>query len=276
MVPLKSHKCFEGLTQFWEHDSESTGTKMKFASFVPKGEVHGCVIWLSGLTCTEENFLSKAGAQRALAREGLMALCPDTSPRGLSLPGEHESWDFGSGASFYVDATTEGYRDHYRMDRYVSQEIHAMARDEFGAGDRISIMGHSMGGHGALVLGLREPTKYRSISAFAPIVNPSAGPWGEKAFAGYLGPRGPAWEAYDACRLVMAGARHPHEIRIDQGDQDPFLEKELLTSRFIAACERAGQPLGARMRPGYDHGYYFVSTFIDEHVAFHASALRKS
>lgn len=274
LQPLKTHKTFEGVTQFWEHESTSTKTKMKFSSFVPAKAPKGCVIWLSGLTCTDENFITKAGAQKFLAEAGLMVVCPDTSPRGLQLPAEHESYDFGSGASFYVDATTEGYRDHYRMETYVASELHALITSQFGIpADRISIMGHSMGGHGALILGLRHPKKFKSVSAFSPIVNPIASAWGTKAFTGYLGDSREAWAKYDATELVKSGSRHPGEILIDQGLADEFFAKQLLTENLVRAAKEVGQPVRANLREGYDHSYYFISTFIESHVKFHAAAL---
>ncbi len=268
MKVLKTHKTFGGLTRFWEHESTSTKTKMNFSTFTPPGELRGCLIWLSGLTCTDENFITKAGAQRVLAEKGLMVICPDTSPRGTQLPGEHDSWDFGSGAGFYVNATTPGYRDHYRMYDYVSQEIYAIVQKDFGIDHTmISISGHSMGGHGALILGLREPEKFRTVSAFSPIVNPTACPWGEKAFTGYLGAESRAsWSEWDACELVRAGRFHPREILIDQGTDDNFLEKQLLTDNLVRACEGTKQKLKVRFQEGYDHSYYFISTFIADHL----------
>lgn len=271
---LKTHKTFSGLTQFWEHESKVTKTKMKFSTFIPEGQVKGCLIWLSGLTCTDENFITKAGAQRHLAEKGLMVICPDTSPRGLQLPHEHEADDFGSGAGFYLNATTEGYRDHYKMSDYVSEELIGLIQSQFGiAADKISISGHSMGGHGALTLGLRFPEKFRSVSAFSPIVNPMNAPWGQKAFKGYLGDDQSTWKAYDATELVKAGRRHPRSLLIDQGSADPFLEKQLLTRNFEEACQKADQKVLVNMRESYDHSYYFISTFIDSHIDFHAAAL---
>jgi S-formylglutathione hydrolase len=272
---LKSHKSFEGLTQFWEHESTSTKTKMKFATFIPAGPVKGAVIWLSGLTCTDENFITKAGAQKHLAEHQLMVICPDTSPRGLDLPHEHESYDFGSGASFYLDATTEGYRDHYRMETYVVAELVGLLQKQFGiATDKISLMGHSMGGHGALVLGLRHPEIFRSVSAFSPLSHPTRGPWGQKALAGYLGTDPAKWAAFDATELIKGSRKHPHPILIDQGTADEFLEKQLMVPDFVAACKELGQPLEANFREGYDHSYYFIASFIENHVRFHAKAFR--
>lgn len=272
---LKTHKTFEGLTQFWEHDSLQTKTKMKFSTFIPAGKVRGCVIWLSGLTCTDENFITKAGAQKFLAENQLMVLCPDTSPRGLNLPQEHDSWDFGSGASFYVDAITEGYKDHYRMESYICKELHELLQIQFVvAADKISIMGHSMGGHGALVLGLRNEKKFRSISAFSPIVNPMNCPWGTKAFSGYFGPNNmSAWNSHDATELIKAGKKSSQAILVDQGAQDEFLEKQLLTDNLVKACKESGQALQVNYRDGYDHSYYFISTYIESHIRFHAQVL---
>lgn len=276
MKVLKSHKNFSGLTRFWEHDSTVTKTKMKFSTFSPDGEVKGALIWLSGLTCTDENFITKAGAQKYLAEVGMMVICPDTSPRGLDLPGEHESYDFGSGAGFYVNATTAGYADHYRMYDYVNQEIFAILQNEFQIKQNIAISGHSMGGHGALVIGLREPEKYKSISAFSPIVNPSRVSWGEKAFTGYLGADQSKWLAYDACELVQAGYHHSKMILIDQGTADDFLEKQLKPEAFQLACAKVGkQELKLRLQPGYDHSYYFITTFIEDHIRFHAQHMLK-
>jgi S-formylglutathione hydrolase len=276
MKLLKSHKTFDGLTQFWEHPSCTTKTTMKFSTFTPAGEIHGAIFFLSGLTCTDENFISKAGAQQFLAQAGLMIICPDTSPRGLQLPHEHESYDFGSGAGFYVDATTPGYRDHYQMYRYVSDELHALAVQQFNlAANKISIMGHSMGGHGALIMALRSPEKFQSVSAFAPIVHPSASPWGKKAFTGYLGEDQQDWLPYDATELIQSGKHHPGVIYIDQGLQDEFLETQLLISQFETRCQAAKQLVKVNYREGYDHSYYFIASFIADHIFFHAAALKR-
>lgn len=272
MNALKTHQCFGGTVQFWEHDSRETGTKMNFSTFTPPGKVNGGLIWLSGLSCTDENFMAKAGAQKYLAEKGLMVLCPDTSPRGLKLPGEHDNWDFGAGAGFYVNATTEGYRDHYRMYDYVANELYVLMMDRFAV-PKISIFGHSMGGHGALVIGLREREKFQSVSAFAPIVNPSQVPWGLKAFAGYLGEDKAAWAPYDSCELLRAGIAHRNPILIDQGTADNFFEVQLITDRIVKAAEGTKQKLNVRYQNGYDHGYYFISTFVKDHIDFHAQYL---
>lgn len=271
MEVLKTHKCFDGLTQFWSHESRETKTTMKFSTFIPQGEVKGCLIWLSGLTSTDENFITKAGAQRYLAQANLMVICPDTSPRGLNLPQEHESYDFGSGAGFYVDATAPGYKDHYRMYSYVANELYEIIQSQFGVKDRISIMGHSMGGHGALVIGLREKDKFRSISAFSPIVNPTQCPWGEKAFTGYLGDDRSLWNSYDACELLKRGQKHGSKILIHQGTKDEFLEKQLLTENFIKVAKSIGQDHSVNFAEGYDHSYYFIATFIEDHIRHHAT-----
>lgn len=275
MQVLKTHKTFEGKTQFWEHESVSTKTKMKFSTFIPAGTVRGCLIWLSGLTCTDENFITKAGAQKVLAEKGLMVICPDTSPRGLQLPQEHDSWDFGSGASFYLDATTPGYKDHYRMETYIADELHSLIQKEFKIpANKISIFGHSMGGHGALTLGLRHPQKFVSVSAFSPIVNPVNAPWGVKAFTGYLGENKTVWAEHDATELVRSGKRHPQALLVDQGSDDEFLTKgQLLIDNLTKVCKEAGQKLEVNMREGYDHSYYFISSFVENHIEFHSRLL---
>lgn len=273
MQQLKSHKTFDGLTQFWEHDSSETKTKMKFSTFVPKGgKPKGALIWLSGLTCTDENFITKAGAQKFLSELNMMVVCPDTSPRGTNLPGEHDAYDFGSGAGFYVDATTPGYKDHYRMYSYVSKELYGLIQQKFGVSS-FSISGHSMGGHGALVIGLREPQKFKSVSAFSPIVNPINCPWGQKALPGYLGNDEMAWKSYDATELVKAGKIRKDTLLIDQGLADEFLEKQLLTNHLKEAAQSRGQAVEVNFRDGYDHSYYFISTFIESHLKFHSRAL---
>lgn len=272
MKVLKTHKNFSGMIRFWEHDSAVTKTKMKFSTFTPEGEVKCALVWLSGLTCTDENFITKAGAQKYLAEAGMMVICPDTSPRGLSLPHEHDSYDFGSGAGFYLNATTLGYQDHYRMYDYVVQEIYGILEKDFKIKKNIAISGHSMGGHGALVIGLREGEKFKSVSAFSPITHPAKVPWGEKAFMGYLGADYSAWAAYDACELIRSGHQHSKIILIDQGTADEFIEKQLTPEVFQQACAQTGkQDLKLRLQAGYDHSYYFIATFIEDHVRFHAN-----
>jgi S-formylglutathione hydrolase len=270
---VKSHKSFEGKTQFWSHDSKSTGTAMKFSTFIPDGGASGCIIWLSGLTCTEENFITKAGAQKYLADHKLMVICPDTSPRGLDLPNEHQSYDFGSGAGFYLNATVEPYSKHYRMYDYITEELDSLIRNDFGI-KNVSIMGHSMGGHGALIIGLRNLEKYKSISAFSPIVNPVMAPWGIKAFTGYLGEDKALWAEYDAVELLKNGKKHSSTVLIHQGTQDEFLARELLTNHFETAAKEAGQEQKVVFAEGYDHSYYFIASFIQEHVIHHSKYLK--
>lgn len=274
MKKLKSHKSFNGKTEFWSHESRVTKTEMKFSTFIPEGEVVGCIIWLSGLTCTDENFITKAGAQKALGKRNLMVICPDTSPRGLNLPAEHDSYDFGSGASFYVNATTPGYADHYKMYDYIVDELYGIIQKEFKV-KNISITGHSMGGHGALVIGLRNPDKFKAVSAFSPIVNPIAAPWGVKALNGYLGENQHAWKEYDATELIKAGKKHPGSILISQGLSDEFLEKNLLTDHFVKAATASGQEHTVKYCEGFDHSYYFIATFIKEHIKHHETYLER-
>ncbi len=270
-------RCFGGVQGVYRHDSTETGTPMRFAVYRPPQAERGPVPvlwWLSGLTCTEENVTVKAGAQRTAAEHGLMLVAPDTSPRGLDLPGEHDAYDFGSGAGFYVDATEAPWSAHYRMYSYVRDELPALVAAHFPMDPaRQGIFGHSMGGHGALVLALRNPDRYRSVSAFAPIVAPTRVPWGEKAFTGYLGHDRAAWTAYDATALVADTAwRGP--ILVDQGDADTFLGTQLTPDVFLDAAQAAGVHVTLRMQPGYDHSYFFIATFIGDHIAHHAAALR--
>lgn len=269
----KTIKTFGGHTSFYEYDSPLTKTQMKFSTFIPsEKKVENAIIWLSGLTCNEENFITKAGSQRCLQNTNTMIICPDTSPRGLELENEHDSYDFGSGAGFYVNATTDGYKDHYQMYDYISKEIVAILKSQFGI-KKISIMGHSMGGHGALVLGLKERDLFTSVSAFSPIVNPTKSPWGEKAFNGYLGNNGDAAVEYDSTELLKNGFKRKDAILIDQGSDDEFLEKELLTENIVKTSKEVGQELIINYRKGYDHSYYFISTFIESHIQFHLNAL---
>jgi S-formylglutathione hydrolase len=230
--------------------------------------------FLAGLTCTEENFTVKAGAQRRAAELGLALVMPDTSPRGLDLPGEHDNYDFGSGAGFYVDATAAPWAVNYRMYSYVTRELPALVEEHFAIdAARSGIFGHSMGGHGALVCALRNPDAYRSVSAFAPISAPMHCPWGEKAFTGYLGPHRAAWRAWDASALIEDGHRVPG-ILVDQGLADSFLASQLMPERLEQACAAAGQPLSLRRHPGYDHSYFFIATFVADHLEWHAARLR--
>lgn len=267
---IKQHKIFGGQTCYFEHESLITKTKMKFSTFFPDAveNLTSCIIWLSGLTCTEENFITKANAQKYLANTHTMLICPDTSPRGLNLPKEHESYDFGAGAGFYVNATTEGYSENYRMYDYICKELLEIISREFKINE-FSIMGHSMGGHGALVLGLREKNCFKSVSAFAPIVNPSKCPWGKKAFLGYLGEDKEQWNLYDATELLRNGYRREDTIFIDQGLADEFFENQLLTKNFENAAKDTQQKLLIKYREGYDHSYFYITTFIEEHINFH-------
>jgi S-formylglutathione hydrolase len=250
---------------------------MELSVFVPahpRGERLPVLFYLSGLTCTADNFTAKAGAQRVAAELGLIVVAPDTSPRGAGCPGEDDDWDFGTGAGFYVDATVAPWSERYRMYSYVSEELPALIDEAFptrGPAAR-AIMGHSMGGHGALVVGLSAPDRWRSISALAPIVAPIRSPWGQKAFAGYLGDDREAWRAYDASELV-GGRQHPARILIDQGTDDDFLDEQLQPALFEEACRAAGQALELRMQPGYDHSYYFIATFMEDHLRHHAAHL---
>ncbi len=271
-------RCFGGVQGVYAHESSACGGRMEFSVFVPPGEPPFPVVYyLSGLTCTWENFTAKAGAQRVAADLGLIVVAPDTSPRGAGFPGEDEHWDFGTGAGFYVDAVEPPWSERYRMYSYVTSELPELVDRTFptkGPSYR-SIFGHSMGGHGALVAGLREPGRWRSISAFAPICAPSQVPWGQKAFRGYLGDAPERWKAYDATELVRE-RRHPATILIDQGTRDEFLAEQLRPWIFSEACAAAGQPLTLNLREGYDHSYYFVATFIEEHLRHHAEHLARS
>jgi S-formylglutathione hydrolase len=276
MKIISEHACFGGTQRFLAHESRECGTEMRFSVYEPPQARERRVpvlYYLAGLTCTEETFRIKASAQRLAAELGLMLVAPDTSPRQPRLPGDDASWDFGLGAGFYVDATQMPWAAHYRMYSYVTSELPELVTSSFPAlADRQGIFGHSMGGHGALVCALRNPTQYRSLSAFAPISAPIRCPWGHKAFSGYLGADEDGWRAYDATELVTHAPFHG-PILIDQGDADKFLAEQLKPELFAEACRRAGQTLELRMQPGYDHGYYFIQTFMADHLAWHASAL---
>lgn len=273
---IRSHRCFEGEQAVYRHASAVTGTAMEFSVFLPPQAENGpcpVVFYLSGLTCTWANVTEKGGFQRTAAELGLIVVCPDTSPRGTDLPGEHETYDFGSGAGFYVDATVEPWSRHYRMASYVGDELPALVGEAFPADmSRLGLCGHSMGGHGALTLAFRAPGRYRSLSAFSPIAAPSRVPWGQKAFAGYLGGGEAAWLDHDACALAARTSwRRP--ILVDQGMADEFLETQLRPELFEAACAEAGIPLRLRRHDGYDHSYYFISTFMADHLRHHAEQL---
>lgn len=279
MECLSEHVCFGGVQGFYRHASTAIGLPMRFAVYQPPQAKAGPVpvlIYLAGLTCNEETFMIKAGAQRFAARYGLMLVAPDTSPRDTGIAGEADNWDMGAGAGFYVDATQAPWSAHFRMDTYV-QELRELVINTFPAqADRVGIFGHSMGGHGALVLALRNPGLYRSVSAFAPVASPTRSAWGRKAFSNYLGDDTAVWRQYDASELMrQAVAPFPQGILIDQGLGDKFLHEQLLPHEFEAACKHAHQPLTLRRHDGYDHGYYFISTFIKDHIAFHYQQLTR-
>jgi S-formylglutathione hydrolase len=274
---VSEHACFGGVQRFYRHASREIGLPMRFSVFIPPQAAQGplpALFYLAGLTCTEETFPIKAGAQRVAAELGLVLIAPDTSPRGANVPGESDSWDFGVGAGFYLDATEPAWAKHYRMYSYIHELRELVIRELPVDAQRIGIFGHSMGGHGALTMALKRPDVFRSVSAFAPIAAPSQCPWGVKAFSGYLGDNKPAWAAHDASQL-MAGASTPFPagILIDQGLGDKFLQEQLYPEAFEAACARAAQPLTLRRHEGYDHGYYFIETFVEDHLRFHARNL---
>lgn len=277
MEQVSSWKAHGGTQGVYSHQSEETGTPMTFSLFVPD-HAPGAklpVLWyLSGLTCTHANVTEKGEFRAACAEHGVIFIAPDTSPRGDDVP-DDESYDFGKGAGFYVDATQAPWATHFRMRSYVERELPALIAAEFAMADmdRQGITGHSMGGHGALTIALRNSGRFRSVSAFAPIVSPLSCPWGEKALGGYLGPDRAAWRAYDACALIEDGARLP-DLLVDQGEGDGFLAEQLKTHLLSEACARAGQNATIRMQPGYDHSYYFISTFMAEHVSWHAARLK--
>jgi S-formylglutathione hydrolase len=274
---LSEHSCFGGLQGFYRHQSEATGTPMRFAVYVPpQAQAESVpVIWfLSGLTCTEENFAVKAGAQRVAAKLGLILVAPDTSPRGPEVPGDPAgAYDFGLGAGFYLDATETPYAANYQMYSYVVRELPRVVAAKFRADlARQSIMGHSMGGHGALTIALKNPGRYKAVSAFSPIVAPTQVPWGQKALSGYLGADRKAWREYDSCELIRAGHR-VEQILVDQGDADQFLSAQLKPELLQAACQSARIKLELRMQVGYDHSYYFIASFVEDHLRWHHARL---
>ncbi|WCM89957.1 S-formylglutathione hydrolase [Acidovorax sp. NCPPB 3576] len=279
---LSEHRSFGGTQRFYQHDSAEIGLPMKFSVYLPPQADHGpvpAVLYLAGLTCNEETFMVKAGAQRRAAELRLALIAPDTSPRGAAveaLPDATARWDFGIGAGFYLDATEAPWRTHWRMESYLVQELLPLLGRHLPINlDRLGIFGHSMGGHGALTLALRHPGRFRSLSAFAPICAPTQCPWGERAFTGYLGADRTAWGEHDATVLMenQPLAPYPAGILIDQGLGDKFLAEQLHPERFEAACQAIGQPLTLRRHEGYDHGYYFIQTFMADHLAHHASVL---
>jgi len=277
-----SNKCFDGIQKVYSHMSSEVKCTMKFAVYFPPQCNNGkcpVLFYLSGLTCTEQNFIGKAGAQQSAAKHGIAIVAPDTSPRFCGIEGEDDSWDFGSGAGFYVDATEPKWSQHYRMFSYVTRELPELLARSFPDKldvNKLSITGHSMGGHGALICGLKMPGYYRSVSAFAPICNPINCTWGQKALTGYLGADQTSWTAWDACELVAKYNGPDLHLLIDQGAGDEFLEKkQLLPGNLVQACAAKGMMVNLRSHEGYDHSYYFISTFIAEHVAHHATYLNK-
>ena len=274
---VSQSRCFDGVQFVYRHRSDETGTAMRFSAFVPPQAKQNPVpvVWfLSGLTCTEENFTVKAGAQRVAAELGLMVVAPDTSPRGEGVPDDPEgAYDFGLGAGFYVDATQEPWAQNYRMASYVARELPALVGSELPADmSRQGIMGHSMGGHGAITVALKNPGRFAAVSALAPIASPMSCPWGEKALSGYLGPDRSTWRAYDSCALIEDGARLP-ELLVDQGTDDTFLGSQLKPGLLEKAFAEAGIPLTLRYQEGYDHSYFFIATFIEGHLRWHAERL---
>jgi len=274
MEPIEKHACFGGRQEVWKHASSTLDCTVQFAVYLPpQAQSRPCPVlyWLSGLTCTEQNFITKAGAQRYAAEHGVIVVAPDTSPRGDDVA-DADGYDLGKGAGFYLNATEAPWSRHYRMHDYVAHELPALIEAHFPASDARAISGHSMGGHGALITALRNPGRYRSVSAFSPIVAPSQVPWGQKAFGAYLGEDRETWKAWDACELIAAaGERLP--LLVDQGGADEFLESQLQPERLRAACDAANHPLDLRIRPGYDHSYYFIASFIGEHFIHHMRRL---
>ncbi|KQY84721.1 S-formylglutathione hydrolase [Brevundimonas sp. Root1423] len=276
METVKTHAVHGGTLRYLKHDSAVIGTPMTLSVFVPSGGgPFPVLIWLSGLTCTEDNFTTKAAAYAAAAEHGVIIVAPDTSPRGEGVA-DDPSYDLGQGAGFYVDATQPPWAPHFRMESYVVEELIGLIDAEFPTTKARSVSGHSMGGHGALTLALRHPHLFRSVSAFAPISSPTRCPWGEKAFTAYLGPDREAWEGHDAALLIESGVGEGcyDDILIDQGDADPFLTEQLKPELLVQAGKAAGQTITLRMQPGYDHSYFFMASFIDDHIAFHAARLK--
>lgn len=277
MEQKEQHLVFGGSQEVWEHQSEVLGCPMRFAIFIPpqaKDKKLNVLYWLSGLTCNEQNFITKSGFHRYAAEQGVIVVCPDTSPRGEGIAND-DAYDLGQGAGFYVNATEEPWAKHYRMYDYILEELPGIIRQHFPVTDKQSIFGHSMGGHGALVLALKNPEFYTSVSAFAPIVSPTQVPWGHKALGAYLGDDQAAWAEYDTVRLIESGARI-RSLLVDQGLADNFYEEQLRTPLLEKACADAGIAADIRYHEGYDHSYYFISSFIAEHIAYHAERLQRA
>ncbi len=281
---LSEHACFGGTQRFYQHDSREIGLPMRFSVYLPPAALAAqaggkvpALLYLAGLTCNEETFMAKAGAQRLAAERGIALIAPDTSPRDAQVPGEADSWDLGVGAGFYLDATQAPWSKHYRMESYITGELLALMSEHLPVdAGRIGIFGHSMGGHGALMLALRHPGLFKSVSAFAPICAPAQCPWGQKAFSAYLGPEPAAWARHDASDLIARcqAAPYPGGILIDQGLADKFLQVQLHPHLFEAACAGINQPLSLRRHAGYDHGYYFIATLMADHIAHHTRLLQ--
>ncbi|MDB5823718.1 MAG: fghA [Herminiimonas sp.] len=277
---ISEQTCFGGVQASYRHDSTEIGLQMRFSVFHPpqeKSRMVPVLFYLAGLTCTDETFMIKAGAQRWAAQHGIMLVAPDTSPRGTGIPGATDDWDFGEGAGFYIDSTAAPWDRHFRMESYVARELRDLIPNQLNADDeRVGIFGHSMGGHGALVLALRHPDRFRSVSAFAPIAAPTQCPWGQKAFSRFLGDDPNTWADYDASNLIrQRKPSFPDGILVDQGMDDQFLSSQLRPEIFEDACRDAGQPLTLRRHAGYDHSYYFIASFIEDHLAFHNANLNR-
>lgn len=278
MELLEEHRCFEGRQQRWRHDSTVLNCAMTFSIFLPPARdttPPPVLYWLSGLTCTDENFTTKAGAQRVAAELGIALVMPDTSPRGENVA-DADGYDLGKGAGFYLNATEQPWAAHYRMYDYLRDELPALIQSQFSVSERCAISGHSMGGHGALIMALKNPGRFTSVSAFAPIVNPADVPWGQKAFSAYLGNDTASWKAWDSCALMLASqSKDAIPTLIDQGDADQFLAEQLQPARLAEAARQTAWPLTLRVQPGYDHSYYFMASFIEDHLRFHAQHLLK-
>lgn len=278
MEMLEEHRCFEGWQQRWRHDSATLNCAMTFSIFLPPPRDNApppVLYWLSGLTCNDENFTTKAGAQRIAAELGIVLVMPDTSPRGEQVAND-DGYDLGQGAGFYLNATQQPWATHFRMYDYLRDELPALIHSQFNVSDRCAISGHSMGGHGALIMALKNPGRYTSVSAFAPIVNPCRVPWGEKAFSAYLGEDKTQWAEWDSCALMLASKpTDAIPTLIDQGDSDQFLAAQLQPAVLAEIARQTAWPMTLRIQPGYDHSYYFIASFIEDHLRFHAQYLLK-